>query len=171
MIAFMLFSVFYLAFVGSQSDNVLDSEYMESELMLHSLCKNVLNDILIAPPTLTESLTLTAQKERFEDSDLQDFEYMVEWVQFELPNFFNLAGGGQDDEGNSGQNAQMQQYMNVMYESIKENVKQALWQVRVTVFNKITDNQYTMTAWLRNPNYQIKAMAGQASAPTASEGE
>ena len=130
MIAFMLFSVFYLAFVGSQSDNVLDSEYMESELMLHSLCKNVLNDILIAPPTLTESLTLTAQKERFEDSDLQDFEYMVEWVQFELPNFFNLAGGGQDDEGNSGQNAQMQQYMNVMYESIKENVKQALWQVR-----------------------------------------
>ncbi len=167
MIAFILFSVFYVVFIGSQRDNQQDSVLMEEELRLHSLAENVINDILFSPPPLNPALTLKVETNRFEDSELSDFEYSIEYKQFELPNFFKILQGQQEGEEDEGQNPQMQ-YLNVLFEQIKENIKEALWQVRVTVKNKITGSTFTLSSWLRNPNYEIQVNFGGGTGAPAS---
>lgn len=159
LVAFVLFSVFYVVFIGSQRDSQSDSTYMAEELILHNLCENVINDILFSPPPLNLALTLVAETSRFEDSNLSDFEYTVEYKQFELPNFFEIFQDQQGSEEEGAKNPQMQ-YLNILFKQIKENIKEALWQVRVTVTNKITGGKFSLSSWIRNPNFEIEANFG-----------
>ena len=58
MIAMTVFSVFVAVYVTSQGYNISDSTLMREELMLQTLCENKINEIIISPPELRDSLTL-----------------------------------------------------------------------------------------------------------------
>ena len=126
---------------------------MGEELKLHNLCQNVINDLLFAPPAFSESLTLKVEKNSFEDSDLADYSYTIEYKLIELPNFFALLKDPESEEG--GQN-QQNQYLELLFKQIQENIKKALWQVRVGVINKVSGQEYYLSTWVRNPEYEIQ---------------
>ena len=64
--ALVIFSTFAVMFVMGQGGNLMDSTRMKEELLLAQLCEQKLNEIIVHPPELTSSLTLTAQTENFE---------------------------------------------------------------------------------------------------------
>jgi len=152
MIALALFSVFFVVFLSSQSSNFISSNRMEKRLIMHNIAENVMSDLLTAPPPLNPSLTLKPQVFKYENND--DYEYSIEYKQFELPNIFTQPQEG-EESSDSAQN-QQSQYVDLLYKQVKENVKEALWQVRISVIEKETKYEYWLTAWLRNPNFEIR---------------
>jgi hypothetical protein len=155
-VAFVLFSIFYVVFIASQGDNILDSQYVAEELKLHNLCENILNDILVAPPVLNDSLTNTPQVKKFEDSELADYDYMIEYKRFEIPNIFQINNEEESEEEQEEQNNSNNQYLGLIFEQIKNNIKEAIWQIQVTVKNKQNNTIFTLSSWLRNPDARIQ---------------
>lgn len=167
LIATSLFFIFFTAFVSSQADNLLDSQHMSEELFLHNLAENTINDILISPPPLKASGLSKPETKKFEQDGLDDYEYDLEFKPFDIPDGVmkqfsaGLGGGSGEDEGTDGgdeeqgQNPQTQA-LKLLMKEFQENLKKALWQVRVTIRNKESGQEYYLTSFLRNPQYQIK---------------
>ncbi len=167
LIATSLFFIFFTAFVSSQADNLLDSQHMSEELFLHNLAENTINDILISPPPLKESGLSKPETKKFEQDGLDDYEYDLEFKPFDIPDGVmkqfsaGLGGGsGEDEGGDSGEDEQAQnpqtQALKLLMKEFQKNLKKALWQVRVTIRNKETGQEYYLASFLRNPQYQIK---------------
>ncbi len=164
LIATSLFFIFFTAFVSSQADNLLDSQHMTQELFLHNLAENTINDILISPPPLKENGLSKPETKSFEQAGLDDYEYDLEFKPFDIPDGVmkqfsaGLGGGGEDEGGNDGEENQnpQTQALKLLMKEFQKNLKKALWQVRVTIRNKESGQEYYLTSFLRNPQYQIK---------------
>lgn len=98
-IAITLFAIFIIAFISTQGSNVRDSVNMKEELLLQKLCENKLNEILLDPPELKESLTLTPKKGNLEDMGYSDYEYSVEYKRLKIPNLNAITGEDSEKEG------------------------------------------------------------------------
>ena len=66
MIAISIFSIFAAVFVTGQGYNLLDSSKLKEEIILKDLCENKINDIIVNPPELRDSLTLTKETKDIE---------------------------------------------------------------------------------------------------------
>ncbi len=157
LIATSLFFIFFTVFLSSQSDNILDSQKMDEELILHNLAENTINDILFSPPPLKESLLSKLEFKKFEQEAYKDYRFALEFLPLEIPESLmnSFTGGGEEDEGEEGQNKQTQA-MKLLLKEFQKNIKKALWQVRVTVRNEQTGQEYFLSSFLRNSQYKIQ---------------
>jgi len=166
LIATSLFFIFFTAFVSSQADNLLDSQNMAEELVLHNLAENTINDILISPPPLKENGLSKPETKKFEQDGFDDYEYDLEFKPFDIPDGImkqfsaGLSGSSGEDEGGDDGEEQAEnpqtQALKLLMKEFQDNLKKALWQVRVTVRNKESGQEYFLASFLRNPQYQIK---------------
>lgn len=146
MIALAIFGVFITAFVSGQGGNLLDSTYMREEQRLFNLANNKLMEITNNPPEFSESLTTNIDTKTFEDND--NYEWSVEFKTFEIPEF--AAATGQEEV------PEEQQAQQRIYSRVKENLEKMLWQVRVTVKNKTTDESKSLSTWLQNDKATVR---------------
>ncbi|MBL6989344.1 MAG: prepilin-type N-terminal cleavage/methylation domain-containing protein [Bacteriovoracaceae bacterium] len=146
MIALTIFSIFITMFVTSIGYNLSDSTMMREELLLRELCLSKINEVLIAPPELVESLTLKPKTKDFEHN--KDYHYTIEYKKIKMPNIDQIMGKSEDDEDQeSGEAAGIQQHL---FKNIKKFLEDAVWQVKVTVQNKQTEFSYDLSTWLIN---------------------
>lgn len=152
MIALAIFSVFIAVYVTSQGYNVADSASFKQELKLKQLSELKINELVVNPPELSESLTLTPETSDFED--WPNYNYTVTYKQFEIPEFNEIQS---DEPGQDRvESSQQKQLEKRIYETVKENMKLLLWQVEVKVTDKTTKESYIATTWLHNNEAQVQ---------------
>ena len=150
MIALTILAVFIGSFVFSQGQNIHDSIMIDEELKMQTLASLAMEKLLADPPPLNESLTLTKERKGFEDPLYSDYEFITEFKKFTIPNLFSQAGGpDQDSQDSSSGQVLGGQTQQIIYDNIKRNVERILWQVKITVVNKITGVQYPLSTWIR----------------------
>jgi prepilin-type N-terminal cleavage/methylation domain-containing protein len=152
MIAMTIFAFFVTVFVATQGNNLQDSYMMRQELTLQTLCEQKLNEIVVDPPEFREALTLTTEQKSFED--FPEFEYIIEYKRFELPDFQKLGLlGNRDEQGNEDKESAI---LKLIMPQVRDFVKEALWQVKVTVQHKETQFPFSLTTWLVNEQAKMK---------------
>ncbi len=153
-IALTVFSIFISSFLISQGYNISSSSMIREELTLQRLCEQVINQITISPPKLKLELTLSPNTKSFED-DYSNYEYTIEYRELKLPDLYKLTsfedGEEEDDEESGGGGVQEK-----VFKELKKYIEKAIWQVIVTVRNKETKFEYSLSTWLRNNDAKIK---------------
>ncbi len=152
MIAMTVFSMFVTAFVVSQGNNLADSSNMRFEYQLKNLLEKEVNEIIINPPEFTPGLLITTENDYKTIEDFENFETKIEWFEFQLPDLSQLSKSEGDESTNNAQETVQTKVL----ENVSKNLKELLWQMRVTVRHKETKQQMEATAWLMNPNAKVK---------------
>lgn len=150
MIALVIFSIFASAFVTGQGYNLLDSGKLKEEMLMKDYCENKINDIIVNPPELRDSLTLSKETKDVEAN--KDYQYTVEYKKFFVPDMNKITGEEEADQEESAQ-AQMEKRI---FKVFKENMEKMLWQVEVTVKNKTNDSSFKLSSWIYNQNADVK---------------
>ena len=63
------------------------------DILLKDLCENKISELVINPPTFNESLTLT--KETKDVEDFEDYQTIVEYKKFFVPDMKKIQPGSQ----------------------------------------------------------------------------
>ncbi len=151
MIAMTIFATFIATFVLIQGNNLNDSSMLREETILQRLCQNKLNEIILNPPEFREALTLIAETKTFEENDR--YEFSIVYKRFELPEFNKIQGLDGDDSAQQSPNQALEKKV---YDEVMKIVKEALWQVEVTVTNKESKYNFSLSTWLRNQAAKVE---------------
>lgn len=144
MISLAIFAVFASAYLTAQGYNISDSTVMREELNLKRYAELKINEIIVTPPELKDSLTLTKDTGKFEEDD--NFTYSIEYKKFVVPDLNKITGG--DEEAQDQNEAKI-------FDNIKKNLEKIIWQVEVTVKNETSERIYSVSTWLYNHQAQI----------------
>lgn len=145
LIATTIFAVFASAYVVTQGSNVTEGNQMREEMKLRELCEQKINEIISNPPELRDQLTISKEQKTFEKDS--NYEYTLQWFKLEFPDVSQM--GGEGDEGESAVNA-------MVAKKVKDNMEKLLWQLKVTVTNKETKFNYTLSTWLHNTKAEVR---------------
>jgi type II secretion system protein I len=149
MIAIAIFAVFATVFITGQGYNILDSSKLKNEMLLKDLCQNKLNEIIINPPELRDSLTLT--KEVKDVDGFPNYQYSIEYKKFTVPDLAKLQNSADEDEEDKQQNS----FEKMLFDTFKENMEKLIWQVEVVVKDKTTEDTFRLSTWLYNNNAEV----------------
>lgn len=152
MIALAIFSVFIAVYVTSQGYNVADSAQFKQELKLKQLTEFKINELIVNPPELSESLTLTPETSDFED--WPNYSYSITYKKFIIPDFSKIKG--EDPNQDRQDAAQQRELEKRIFETVKENMELLLWQIEVKVTDKTTQESYMATTWIYNHDAQVQ---------------
>lgn len=174
MIAMTLFAFFVTAFLTSQGYNVADSALSEEQLMLQQLCERKINELVLDPPKFTNATATMKETKTFEEADLKNYEYTLEMKKLTVPDFAQLFAqkdatseeakdsyeGSYFDQGNQGSGQRDSGLEKMVFEELKKNIERVIWQARVTVTNKETKYNFTLSTYLTNYNEKIQLNIG-----------
>jgi prepilin-type N-terminal cleavage/methylation domain-containing protein len=168
MIALTLFAFFATAFLSSQGYNVADSRLSEEQLILQQLAERKINELFLSPPKYTNVTATSIETKTFEDEDFKNYEYTLEIKKLTLPDFTQLfsqkdATTGEAQEAYDGsyfnENQKTQRNSTVekmIFEELRKNIEKILWQARVTITNKETKYNYTLSTFLTNYDEKVQ---------------
>ncbi|MBT3983344.1 MAG: prepilin-type N-terminal cleavage/methylation domain-containing protein [Bacteriovoracaceae bacterium] len=150
MIAITIFSLFIGAYMVAQGNNLLDSTNYNEELLLHNLCEDKINELIVNPPEFREAMTAAPDIKPFENH--KNYQYEIEYKKLKIPDLAKIQGKPEDEEEVSTD----AKYKKLVYDKMKKNLEEMVWQVKVTVRNKETKYHYSLTTWLYNYKAKIK---------------
>lgn len=172
MIAITLFAFFVTAYLTSQGYNVEDSRLSEEQLILQQLAERKINELILDPPKFSNATANLTETKTFEEADFKNYEYTLEIRKLTIPDFAQLFAqkdsttqeakenydGDYFSEGAKGQrNSNLEK---MVFEELRKNIEKILWQARVTVRNKETKYNYTLSTFLTNYNERIQLNIG-----------
>jgi prepilin-type N-terminal cleavage/methylation domain-containing protein len=144
MIALAIFAVFTSAYLTAQGYNVNDSRVMREELELKRYAEIKINELIVTPPELKDSLTLTKDSGKFEEND--NFTYSIEYKNFIVPDLNKITGTDAETQDPS---------QSKIFDNVKKNLEKIIWQVEVTVKNETSQRTYSVSTWLYNHQAQV----------------
>jgi prepilin-type N-terminal cleavage/methylation domain-containing protein len=157
MIAITLFAFFVTAYLTGQGYNVEDSRLSEEQLILQHLAEQKINELILDPPKFSNATADLKETKTFEESEFSNYEYTLEMKKLTVPDFAHLfaqkdaasEGAKESYDGdyyNENTKAQRNESLEKMvFEELRKNIERILWQVRVTVTNKETKYNFTLS--------------------------
>jgi prepilin-type N-terminal cleavage/methylation domain-containing protein len=153
MIAITVFATFMASFMLVSGSNVSDSMTMRRELILQKLCSLKMNSLQNNPPELSENLTLKPEVGNFDEDGFPDYEWSVEYKKMVIPDLAKIQGEtGEDTDKAAGDNA----IKTKIFDMIKKNTEELLWQVKVSVNEKNQKFTYSLSSFIRNEKGKVK---------------
>ncbi len=172
MIAITLFAFFITAFLTSQGYNVSDSALSEEQLVLQFLCERKINELVLDPPKFTNATANLKETKPFPEKEYENYEYTLEVKKLTLPDFTQLFSqkGGASAEASEGYDGDYYNDSNkgkrnaalekMIFDELKKNIEKVVWQARVTVTNKETRYNFTLSTFLTNYAEKIQLNVG-----------
>lgn len=157
MIAMTLFALFATAFLMSQGSNIESSTLMQEDLILHSLAQRKMNEALIDKPEFTPSTVNNIITRKFEEAEYKNYKYTIRYYRIEFPHFEQLIGMDQEDQMRQDQN---QAVKKMVFDKLKRNIEEMLWQVEVIVENTETSYSLSLTSWITHDRAQLDTNFG-----------
>ncbi len=154
MIAMTMFSVFISAYLISQGGNIASSTLMSEEILLKNLAIEKINETILDPPVFTESLDGKKDTKTF-DAPNDGYSYEVYFKKLEVPDFEEVLMGGKSDDIKDN-NQQVDAIKKLVFTQLKENIEKIIWQVQVTITNKETGFNFTLSTWIMNPDQPVE---------------
>lgn len=153
LMALTIFSVFIMVFMSTQGYNISSSTRMKEELALHNLAEYKLNEALLAPPALNESRSEYIEEKSFEETKWANYSYKLEYKKLEIPNFGELIS--QDEAELITEENRNQELQKKIFQKVQENMERMIWQVEVTIIDKISGETYSLSTWIRNSKARV----------------
>ncbi len=157
LIALTIFAVFISIFVLGQGGNLADSTMLREEITMRELCTEIVNEITSNPPELRESLTLSTETKNFENTKetayKENYQYTIEWKRFKFPDIEKITGEIQGSDSSDGSIAGIEKSL---IEQITKNMEEMIWQVQVTITNKESNYQYSLSTWILNRDAKME---------------
>ncbi len=172
MIAITLFAFFATAYLTGQGYNVEDSRLSEEQLVLQQLAERKINELVLDPPKFTNATANFKETKTFDESEYKNYEYTMEIKKLTIPDFAQLfaqkgAASDEAQDANDGdyfaegtKNQRNQALEKLVFEELKKNIERVLWQARVTITNKETKYNFTLSTFLTNYNEKIQLNIG-----------
>lgn len=172
MIAITLFAFFATAFLTSQGYNVADSTMSQEQLILQQLCERKINELIINPPKFSNATANSKETKTFEEAEYANYEWTMEIKKLVLPDFAQLlsqgssgtdtaAEGEENDYFNDNKKAQRNSALEkLIFDEMKKNIEKILWQARITVTNKETKYNFTLSTFITNNNERVQLNIG-----------
>lgn len=166
MIALTIFALFITAFLMSQGSNITMSQQMSEDIMLHNLAERKINEALLNPPVFTNATENDVEEKNFEEEGFTKFRYKIEYKKLEIPDMNQLMGRNQngesedDDYANADQTQRNDAVTKMVFEKLRKNIEQMIWQVKVTITNTETDYSYELSSWVTNEKAQMDTNFG-----------
>jgi len=172
MIAVTLFAFFVTAYLTSQGYNVEDSRLSEEQLILQQLAERKISELVLNPPKFSNATANMVETKTFDESEFKNYEYKIEIKRFTVPDFGQLfsqqgSSSESDDDyssdyynpstGNNQRNAALEK---MVFEELKKNIEKIIWQAKVTITNKETKYNFTLSTFLTNYNERIQINVG-----------
>lgn len=158
MIAMTIFALFITAFLMSQGANISGSVTMEEDLVMQGLAERKISEVLLDKPVFTNATENDVESKKFEEEEFQKYKYTIQFKKLEFPNFEQLTGAESEEE--SAQQDKNAAVKKMVFDKLKKNMEEILWQVRVTITNTETDYSYTLSTWLTNDRAKINTNFG-----------
>lgn len=152
MIAITIFAMFSTAFVLGFGQSLVSSGSFKEEIFLKDIAENKINEIIVSPPTLSDSLTLSNETKEVEYDN--NYETIVKYKKFVAPDFAKLMSN-EDTLNQSESDKQQAQLAQKISEVYKKNLETILWQVEVTARNKTTDQKLKLSTWIFNHSAKV----------------
>lgn len=153
MIAIAIFTIFATVFITGQGYNLLDSSKLKEEMVMKDLAENKINDIIVNPPELRDSLTLAPETKEVEGNT--DYQVTVEYKKFFVPDMAKITGEEEAD-GKEKEESQQAQLEKRIFKVFKDNMEKMIWQVEVTIKSKNSDSKFKLSTWLYNQNADVQ---------------
>lgn len=153
MIAIVIFATFSTVFVTGFGYNLLDSGKLKEDIRLKDYAENKINELVVNPPTFDDSLTLTKETKDVEKDT--DYQTITEYKKFTIPDMNKLQSSSSELDKSDEEKSQNQLEQKI-FEVFKTNMEAMIWQVEVTVKNKLTGDTYRLSSWLLNQNAEVK---------------
>ena len=162
MIALTVFGLFVTAFIMSQGANITMSTQMSEDLIMSSLAERKINEVLINPPEFTNATENDVETKNFEEEGYKKYKYTIEYKKFEIPDLSQLMGKANSDEEESSytQDNKADSLKKMVFEKLKKNIEQILWQVKITITNSETDYKHEVTSWMTNDKAKLDTNFG-----------
>lgn len=172
MIAITLFAIFVTAYLTSQGFNVEDSRLSEEQLILQQLAERKINELVLDPPKFSNATANLKETKTFEESEFKNYEYTLEIKRLTIPDFAQLfaqKNGTTEDAQESyegdyfNEGTKNQRNSNVekmVFEELRKNIEKIVWQARVTITNKETKYNFTLSTFLTNYNEKVQLNVG-----------
>lgn len=151
LVATVLFAFFITAFITSQNYNITTSRRSEEELILHHLAIQKIREVSLKPPELNVGATLAAETKSF-DKEYSEYQYTVEIKKLTLPDFSKLM----QNENETPTNDRNKDLNNLIFTKLKENVEKIVWQLKVTVTHKPSNNALELSRWITNHKQEVE---------------
>lgn len=153
MIAISIFTIFATVFITGQGYNLLDSGKLREDMLLKDLAENKINEIIVNPPELRDTLTLSKETKDAEGNT--NYSVSVEYKKFFVPDMSKISGNSGQEERSKEETAQDQMQKRI-YKVFKDNMEKMIWQVEVTVKSKTSDSSFRLSTWLYNQNADVQ---------------
>lgn len=153
MIALAIFSIYMTAMVYRQSNTVTGSIQMAEDLTLHNLAELKMNEVLIGKKEFTDSTDNDPDTGNFEVEGYKEFTYKVEIKKNEFPDFSQLMGKTDEEQETGG--SKNDAIQKLIFDKLKKNIEEIIWQVTVTVTNPNTNYKYELNSWINKSNAKL----------------
>ncbi len=149
MVAVFLFSVFIMAFMTGQGNNILSSARMKDDMILKDLAQMQYNLTLLDPPDFSRPV-VDGKTETKTFEDFPGYEYTLLYKPVFIPDINKILGNDGDRE-----DPDRQMKAKIMQE-FKENMEKLVWQVSISVMNKATKATFEIAGWTYYPDAKVK---------------
>lgn len=151
MIAIAIFAVFVTVYISGESANIFDSIGLKEDTTLRNLAQNTMNELILEPPEFREA-QLESVQEIIKFEEYPGYSYSIELKKLELPDFDRITGSEDQDQEQQVQSATKKN----IYNQVKKNFEEAVWQIKIRVNNDETGNSYFLSTWLLNKNANMR---------------
>lgn len=153
MIALAIFAAFATVMIQTQISNIDKSIRMRGDTEVFRLAELKMNEALTDVKKFTNATENDPDSGNFEIEGFKNYKYTVEYKKNEFPDFAQLVGKSEEEEDRTqDSNSAIKK---AIFEKLKKNMEQLLWQVKVTVTNADTGYSTELTSWVTNEEAKL----------------
>lgn len=159
LVALTIFAVFATSMTLTQVANKDRSMRMASDLEVHNLAQMKMNEVLIQRHNFTNATESSPETGSIEIEGFEHYKYSIEFKKNEFPDFSGLIGQSEEEANQVDPNASIKK---VIFEKMKKNVEEMMWQVKVTIINTQLDKDpgYELNSWINKANAKVDTNFG-----------
>lgn len=146
-----IFAAFLLGISVTISHNVNSSILMKEDTTLHNLAELKLNEVLLDKKEFTNATENSVDSGTFDIEGMDQYKFEVRIKPTEFPDLSQIMGQDEGDDG-SGSSDPINK---VIFDKLKKNLEEIIWQVSVTVINTDTDYSYELSTWVNKSNPKV----------------
>lgn len=157
LIALTIFSATAAVLITTISYNLYSSILSKQDLKMHNLAEHKMNEVKVAPKEFTDATNNSEETGTFEIEGFKEYKYVVKIRRMELPNLAEILGQGEEESRVENQQRAMQR---MIYDKIKLNLEEMVWQINVTVISPDGEQTYELNSWIEKTNAKIDTNFG-----------
>lgn len=152
MIAMAIMAVFSTVFISGIGSNIFSSSEIRSDITIFELAQMKINEIIVTPPPLRETL-LTETKDEKEFEEFPGYFYSVLLQKITIPDYASFVETDGSEDIHPDKNSEIKQKI---VETVVENMQKLIWQIEITITHRESNRSHTVSSWLYNNKAKLK---------------